>query len=54
MIGRAGGAHEESAGILNFLPWAVGIEIHDVVRVYQADEQAPRLVCLRKRFPFTP
>ena len=49
VFGCRRGLLEEFSGVLDRLPGRIGIEIHDVVRVYEADEQAPRLARVGQR-----
>ena len=50
----AGGLHQQTTGVLDSLPWRVRVEVHDVVRVDQADEQSPRLVLVGQRAALVP
>src|SRR5262249_26493643 len=49
VIRRGRRVFQQLPRILDFLPGAVSVEVHDVVRVHEADEEAPRLALVRER-----
>jgi len=49
VIRRTGGVLEQFSGVLDLLPRRIRVEVHDVVRVDEADKQTPRLTLIRER-----